>query len=438
MKSKSEKQLTVVELFAGVGGFRLGLEGDDSPWRVKWSNQWEPSTRSQDASSCYVRNFGHNGHVCEDIEKYLDWELSSSGKIDIANQVHLPRKIDLLVGGFPCQDYSVAKPASMSSGLLGKKGVLWWQIMRIIQAKRPRYILLENVDRLLKSPTSQRGRDFAVILSCLAQSGYNVQWRLINAADYGFPQRRRRVFILAERSRHKSISEDNAKTILLRTGVLSKAFPVMNSQSEIRVVKLGTDPYETSLVFGIEDRISQWGNAGVMVGGTAYTTNLTPSYSGPFLLLRDIILSGRVDSEFYIRKDQLPSWKYQKGSKKEPRVDKSTGFSYEYSEGAVGFPDRHDKPSRTILTGEGGRSASRFKHVIRTNSGRYRRLTPVELERLQGFPDDWTAKREDGTNIQNTKRAFFMGNALVIGAVRSIGKKLEVHSKSNISALGRF
>src|SRR5690606_10861709 len=99
---------------------------------------------------------------------------------------------DLLVGGFPCQDYSVATTLNNSKGLTGKKGVLWWNIHKILQEKknRPRYLLFENVDRLLKSPSSQRGRDFAIMLKGLDDLGYCVEWRVINAADYGMPQRR--------------------------------------------------------------------------------------------------------------------------------------------------------------------------------------------------------------------------------------------------------
>ena len=102
---------------------------------------------------------------------------------------------DLLVGGFPCQDYSVAHTGAQS--IEGKKGVLWWSINDIIRAHHPRFILLENLDRLLKSPAKQRGRDFGIILRCLEDEGYLAEWRVINAAEYGNAQRRRRTFIFA-------------------------------------------------------------------------------------------------------------------------------------------------------------------------------------------------------------------------------------------------
>ena len=183
----STPTLRAVELFAGVGGFRLGLQR--AGWSVVWSNQWEPSTRSQHASDCYVAHFGAEGHTNEDISRVLDRvERRGCG---------LPEH-DLLVGGFPCQDYSVARTLNQAAGLIGKKGVLWWEIYRLLRLRQPRFILLENVDRLLKSPATQRGRDFAVMLASLAGLGYTVEWRVVNAADYGFPQRRRRVFIVGE------------------------------------------------------------------------------------------------------------------------------------------------------------------------------------------------------------------------------------------------
>ena len=90
----------------------------------------------------------------------------------------------------------------------------------------------------------------------------------------------------------------------------------------------------------------------------------------------------------------------------------------------MSFPDSLTKPSRTILTGEGGSSPSRFKHIIKTESG-YRRHTPVELERLNGFPDDWTKFDANGNELSDARRAFFMGNALVVGLIELVGKELQ-------------
>lgn len=192
---------TVCELFAGVGGFRVGLEKADSNWKTVWANQWEPSRKAQHAFDCYVAHFGKK-------ENYINKDIASIDKSTIPNH-------NLLVGGFPCQDYSVARTGA--EGMEGKKGVLWWQIRDVLKEKKPKFVLLENVDRLLKSPANQRGRDFGVILACFNDLGYTVEWRVINAAEYGFAQRRRRTFIFACRNDtnyYKSIKNEKLEDII--------------------------------------------------------------------------------------------------------------------------------------------------------------------------------------------------------------------------------
>lgn len=421
MKMK-EKKIKVAELFAGVGGFRLGLEGwnnksassnykenFESPYEVVWSNQWEPSTKVQHASMVYEHRFGKEGHSNQDI-----------AMVDVSE---IPDH-DLLVGGFPCQDYSVATTLKNSKGLIGKKGVLWWSIHKILSEKKnkPKYIFLENVDRLLISPSGQRGRDFAIILKSLNDLGYSVEWRVINAAEYGMPQRRRRIFIVAysqNTSIYNKIKETNSTDWLIKDGTLANAFPVQSDnllfQNEF---KLEGDIVEISENFNKNGKTGMFENSGIMIDGFVTTIKTKPSYEDKFIILKDIIQNGEVTEEFYIKEEELEKWFYLKGPKKEMRKN-SQGFEYNYSEGGMIFPDPLDKPSRTIITGEGGKSASRFKHVIKTSKG-YRRLSPVELERLNMFPDDHT--RFEG--ITDTKRAFFMGNALVVGAIEKIGTEL--------------
>lgn len=414
-----ENKIRVVELFAGVGGFRLGLEGWNgksassgyteylqSPYKVIWSNQWEPSTKTQHASLVYENRFGKAGHSNEDI-----------AQVDVSK---IPDH-DLLVGGFPCQDYSVATTLKNSKGLIGKKGVLWWSIHKILSEKqdKPKYLFLENVDRLLISPSGQRGRDFAIILQSLNELGYAAEWRVINAADFGMPQRRRRIFILAYligTNIYESIKEFTPTEWLLEEGTLAEAFPVKSENTLFPLeFNLNGDIVEISENFNKNSTTSPFENTGVMINGLVTTMKTQPNYNGNFTNLGDLILNGEVTSEFYINQSELNRWIYLKGPKKEMRTN-AQGFEYHYSEGGMIFPDPLDKPSRTIITGEGGKSPSRFKHVIQTHKG-YRRLSPVELERLNMFPDDHT-KLE---GISDTKRAFFMGNALVVGVIEKIG-----------------
>ncbi|WP_299431104.1 DNA (cytosine-5-)-methyltransferase [uncultured Maribacter sp.] len=401
------KKLKVIELFAGVGGFRLGLEKTNK-YQIVWSNQWEPSTKTQHASLVYEARFGSENHSNDDVASVLTSNIPDA---------------DVLVGGFPCQDYSVATTSQNSKGLIGKKGVLWWSIHRILSEKKnpPKYLFLENVDRLLKSPTSQRGRDFAIMLQSLNALGYAVEWRVINAADYGMPQRRRRIFFLAyhkSTNAYKNLKKVNKLNWISSEGTIAKAFPVLPQQKIDATFSLEEDLVTLSNTFNKEGKLSPFLNTGVFCDGTVYTSKTQPKQETMKTVLKDILQNGEVTPEFYIDKKDLPKWKYLKGSKKEVRTAKS-GFTYNYSEGSMVFPDALDNASRTIITGEGGKSASRFKHVVATPKG-LRRLTPIELERLNMFPDNHT--KLDG--ISNTKRAFFMGNALVVGVVERIAKEL--------------
>ena len=408
MPTKNSANPTAIELFAGVGGFRLALEKQG--WLVNWSNQWEPSTKSQHASSCYIKNFGDENHFNEDInvivEKILSKELTRP-------------KADLIVGGFPCQDYSVAKALRSSRGLKGKKGVLWWPLLSFIEIVKPKYVLLENVDRLLKSPVNQPGRDFAIILKTLSDLGYFVEWRVINSADYGFPQRRKRTFILASMKKFKIT---NSIEFITRKSILSKALKCKEI-TEISGFELLDEPWQISKYFSKNGKRSPFKSAGYFDGQKVYTVDVESISLDKKFTLRNILLpDSKVDEEFWIPKNQIAAWRYQKGSKTIPRTSKS-GHKYLYAEGSMSFPDDVNKPSRTILTAEGGASPSRFRHVIKTLKG-FRRLTPIELERLNGFPDNWTKFGDQGEEFSSNRRSFFMGNALVVGIVEKIAKEL--------------
>ncbi len=457
--------MRVVELFAGVGGFRIGLEGEPSSTlstnlEVVWANQWEPSTKKQHAAEIYCERWGLKKSV-DDPDIYL----GESGDIFVNKNISdiLASDVpdhDLMCGGFPCQDYSVAKTSNKARGIQGKKGVLWWEIHRLISAKKPSYALLENVDRLLKSPTNQRGRDFAVMLASLDELGYVVEWRSFPASDYGFPQRRTRVYILAHGPGTPGHSALNGNVSpmdwVTQEGVMSRAFPIKPLREFFGLPELALRKTDEDDLADISERFnterkksnSPFGNCGVMVGGRVWTTKVESSYNGENTTLGDILVKARkVEDSFIIAPIDVlreKGWKYLKGGKSESRKG-TDGFTYEYKEGPVTFPDALDRPSRTMITGEGGSSPSRFKHVVRfkptkgqrerlgldgkeamrvrgdmglRKSEWIRRLVPTELERLNGFPDGHTEGAPDG------RRAFFMGNALVCGIVRRIGENI--------------
>ena len=373
--------IKVVELFAGVGGFRLGLENASKRFKTIWANQWEPNRKVQHAFECYNFHFGNSiTHINENISKV---------KHDI-----LPH--DLLVGGFPCQDYSVAR--TQAKGIEGNKGILWWDIADIIKNTKPKLILLENVDRLLKSPTNQRGRDFGIMLKCFNDMGYTVEWRVINAADYGFAQRRRRVFIFAYIN--KNIS-NNLESLILEDGFFAKTFPVEKYfEKYINISDFFSSPFY---------------NSGAMINGVIYSINTTPKKIKP-ITLNEIRHKNPVDEQYFLS-GSLDKWTFLKGAKKIPRK-KPNGDDYYYSEGGMKFPDDLNSPARTILTSES--SVNRSSHVIHDYvTGKLRTLTPIECERLNGFPDDWT-----NTGMPHKYRYFVMGNSLVVPLITMIGKAI--------------
>lgn len=401
----SDKKIRVVELFAGVGGFRVGFERSSTLFDTIWANQWEPGQKGQWAYKCYVKNFG-NPEKCSNE--------------DIATVINKVPEHDLLCGGFPCQDYSVAHTGA--KGIEGKKGVLWWSINKIVKLRHPNYILLENVDRLLKSPAKQRGRDFGIILRCLMDEGYYVEWRVINGAEYGYAQRRRRVFILAYKKGTKLYSELNKRLDdengmrkwILGEGVFGSAFPV-DVENVVRTKKTDVSGYK-DLVDITDNFSAQFNNSGAMANGKVLSLETTPIYEHP-TALSQIIENNLVDEHYFISDDKMDKWKYLKGAKKIERTSTS-GFKYIFSEGAIAFPDPLDKPARTMLTSES--SLNRSTHIIEDpRSKKLRKLTPIECERINGFPDNWT-----NTDMPERQRYFIMGNALVVPIIERIANEL--------------
>lgn len=394
---------TMCELFAGVGGFRLGMDRLESGWETVWFSQWEPGARTQWAHQNYVQHYGDSPdslgelHTCEDIAA--------------VNKYNIPDHT-LLVGGFPCQDYSVAHSLSSSKGIEGKKGVLWWQIRDVLIAKRPAFCLLENVDRLLKSPAKQRGRDFGVILACFAEQGYRVEWRVVNAAQYGAAQRRRRIFVFAwqeDTAYAQRIESLMPGQVMESAGIMTRAFPIQEL-GKLTSTLLPQDIVEVSdrFSFGFE-------SCGYMVNGQVFTAPITEEAEPPILLGQ--ILEPFADEKYYIPSDKLAKWVYLKGAKKIPRTSTS-GHEYTFSEGPVAFPDPWDRPGRTMLTSEA--TLNRSTHVVADpGTGRLRLLTPLETERLQGFDDRWTSEMPD------RMRYFCMGNALVVPMITRIGTILD-------------
>ena len=404
----TKNTIRVVELFAGVGGFRVGFERSSSSiYKTVWANQWEPKQKGQWAYKCYVKNFG-SPEKCSNE--------------DIATVIDKVPEHDLLCGGFPCQDYSVAHSLASSKGIEGKKGVLWWSINEIIKKHHPSYVFLENVDRLLKSPAKQRGRDFGIILRCLMDEGYYVEWRVINAAEYGYAQRRRRTFILAYKKGtklygelDKMVKKNLEREWILSDGVFGTAFPVCIEKSG---VNCSADVSSYKDLADLTDNFSaQFNNAGIMANGKIISINTAPILEEPITLTQIVEKKG-VDEHYFIPADKMEKWKYLKGAKQIERTSTS-GYKYIFAEGAIAFPDSLEKPSRTMLTSES--TLNRSTHVIEDpKTKKLRLLTPVECERINGFPDNWTK-----TDMPERQRYFIMGNALVVHIIERIANELK-------------
>lgn len=405
---------SVVELFAGVGGFRVGLNNitkidengkaiENKKFSFVWSNQWEPSTKTQHAFDCYNKRFPskHNSNV----------DISKVDKTTIPDHT-------LLCGGFPCQDYSVAHSLSSSQGIEGKKGVLRWQINEILSIKKPPFVLLENVDRLIKSPAKQRGRDFGIMLRCFFEQGYALEWRVINAADYGLPQKRRRIFIFAYHKNTNYYKKQFNKTpfdIISHDGIFVKEFPIesfhLNQIKEISIKNNYIDLVELSDKFN-----TVFENAGYMIDGHVFTVKINPiKIDG--LKLNDIVEKNGVDSHYFLNKYQKEKFNYLRGAKKIQRKNKN-GFLYTYAEGSMSAYDDLSLPARTMLTSEG--TVNRSSHIIMDpKENKLRILTPIECERINQFPDNRT-----NTGMPEKRRYFMMGNALVCGIIKKIGKQI--------------
>ena len=451
---------TVCELFAGVGGIRCGLNnirtaedyGKEEKWDTVWFSQWEPSEKkTQYAHDCYVYRFGTQ------LDK--NGEDTTNYNIEDVDKTTIP-DFNLLVGGFPCQDYSVASSLATSKGLEGKKGILWWSIREILEVKKPPFVLLENVDRLLKSPAKQRGRDFGVILACFRDEGYTVEWRVINAAEYGYQQRRRRTFIFAYKNNTRyatkilntigytdALGEESKEkcmeSVVLNDGFFAETFSVNKAKSaNMKVKKLSSEVGEVSDTFQC-----LFENSGIMKDGTIYTIKTVPNYHGKQITLGDVMETGKVEEQYFIPKEKLyytnpmithsdetkqrlpkedrQTWQYLKGAKKLLRTS-STGHKYVFSEGAISMIDQEDKPARTMLTSEGG--FSRTTHIVKDKmTGRVRLLTATEAERIQGFPTNHTKYcfvKGEIVEMPLRKRRFMMGNALVVDLIADMEKTL--------------
>lgn len=435
-------KLKVFSMFDGVGGFIIGLNDANKAlheeiYETLYSNQYEPSKKDQVAFDVACYQFPDMKHIGMDVA-------------EISNQTFQEMKndgVNMIVAGFPCQDYSVARSKKDEKGIEGKKGVLFWEIIRAVKNINPEYLILENVDRLLKAPSNQRGRDFAIMLGAFNQLGYSVEWRVINAAEYGRAQRRRRVFFFVYRNDSvfaQSIHGEVAQQLdlfsevedvdftdyIMKNGLFAKQFPVEKEPNKNRVI-VGTlsdvSATDENYILDISNHFQgQFWNSGLMRHGSYLTIDTIPVQEKAKTLgevVKEAAQFEEPSEDCYLSEEKIEKFKYLRGGKKFERTN-ADGHKYVYSEGAMSEVDAFDLPARTMLTSEG--TVNRSSHFLKDEKG-YRTLTAVEAELIQDFPPNWTKYRMvDGKKVEVTKRnrMFFMGNALVTGIVKRIGIEL--------------
>ncbi len=201
----------------------------------------------------------------------------------------------------------------------------------------------------------------------------------------------------------------------MTTGVFSKAFPILSHSRAFTENWIDELEHADISALSAKQKVYLY-SAGMMINGHIYSVDVQPK-TEPFIPLRAILEAGPVDEHFFLREEDMPRWIYVKGAKHEPRRRRD-GSTYYFSEGAIAFPEPLDKPSRTMLTSEG--QVGRSSHVVQDpSSGRLRLLTPIECERLNGFPDNWT-----DTGMPERMRYFTMGNSLVTPLIARVGKFL--------------
>ncbi|APT17879.1 site-specific DNA methylase [Amylolactobacillus amylotrophicus DSM 20534] len=407
----SETKIKVAEMFAGVGGFHLGLRRASDAFEVVWADQYEPGRLNQFAYEIYKHKFPKTFVTNENISE--------------VEKAKIP-DMNLLVGGFPCQDYSVA--STKAEGLYGKKGVLWWDIKEVIEEKWPQFIFLENVDRLLASPgvkSSQPGRDFGMILKTLAGLGYGATWKMINAADYGHPQRRRRTFIFAFREDTefmKTVHRVNKDSILEVEEFLMTMAPLtstLRNKSVQNIEFVDLNQYKSLPEFSQKFLVKRgFKKTGFMTDGEVVMADYEPKLKKA-LPLKKIIEPNNEDISLYLTPEKKAKFTELKAGFRTTKISK-TGFEYRYGMGAIPYPDSLDKPARTMVTSE--HTVSRMSHVIMDpGNGKLRLISPVEAEKINTFPKNWT--KLEGVTTPN--RYFAMGNALVVNLVKEIGLEIE-------------
>jgi DNA (cytosine-5)-methyltransferase 1 len=309
---------------------------------------------------------------------------------------------DLMAAGFPCQPYSDLTRGAV--GLSSEKGKVFFELLRLIAAKRPKIVLLENVAALMTMPRDRPGQDFLLILAHLHSLGYAVTWQVINAAELGYPQSRERLFLLA------TLPEADACWSSLHQG--------MRGDLGYAFTNHVMPKFTLPSVVGARSYLADWPRMG-SVDHRGVVRGVCVARRPLSGRLGDVLETGVIPEHYFLTPKERERVAYLKGEKRERRLHAESGGEYEYREGVIPFPDPLERPSRTVVRREG--QVGRTSHFVRDPlSGRLRRLLPVEVERLFGFPDGFT----DGIGLSDGARFRLLGNSVVVPLVHRIAVQI--------------
>jgi len=344
---KQNKQLKYLSLFSGIGGFELGIADKGECIGYSEINKY--------AIQIYEKHFNHKNYG--DITKIIPKDLPD---------------FDLLVGGFPCQSFSIA---GKRMGFADTRGTLFFDIAKIIREKQPRLLLLENVKGLL---SHDKGATFFTIISTLDELGYDCQWQVLNSKNHGVPQNRERVFIIGH----------------LRGTSRPKVFPIGGTD------RTSNGEHKTK---NIQNRKQERTDA----TNKDYAICLTAQQRE----------AGRGVNHIRVEQINNPANKINV-------IGKLNSKTWEKRHESIRRVYSIEGISPTIPTAQGGGVMNK----IMIPNSKIRRLTPIECERLQGFPDQWTSKgineKGEEVEISDTQRYKTLGNAVSCPVITAIIKKL--------------
>lgn len=407
-----------IDLFAGIGGFRLGME----------------SAGHECVAFCEIDKFArasykaiHNteGEIeLHDITQVTDDEIRSIGHVDA------------ICGGFPCQAFSIA---GHRRGFEDTRGTLFFEIARFVSILKPKYLFLENVKGLLNH---DKGDTFEVILSALDELGYDVEWQVLNSKDFGVPQNRERVFIIGhlrgERGRKifpigREDEKSDFESVIRKLGNVNPSQKGMNGEvfdSNGISPALTTNKGEgTKIAIPVltPDRANKRQN------GRRFKTDGEPMFTLTGQDRHGIVVAGNLpgsheqNGRVYDIEGISPTLNTMQGGGRQPKIRVHEATKKGYAEASVGDSVNLSHPSSKTRRGRVGEGIANTlvtgdSQGVVTPNFRIRKLTPKECWRLQGFPD-WAFDKaqEVNSNSQLYKQA---GNSVTVNVIKEIARYL--------------